>query len=86
MSTPSVQTAERTSADGADGTPIGATVCRLVLPDDLTADIGSVQLELAAKDASPIAAGAISLSLTAAPTASKDGLGFRGLGNRFDVF
>lgn len=48
-------------------------------PDDLTADIGSVQLELAAKDASPIAAGAISLSLTAAPTASKDGLGFRGL-------
>jgi hypothetical protein len=38
MSTPSVQTAERTSADAADGTPAGATVCRLVLPDDLTAD------------------------------------------------
>jgi hypothetical protein len=38
MSTPSIQTAERTSADADDGTPIGATVCRLVLPDDLTAD------------------------------------------------
>lgn len=38
MSNPAIQTAERTSADAADGTPIGATVCRLVLPDDLTAD------------------------------------------------
>jgi hypothetical protein len=38
MSAPSIQTAERTSADAPDGTPIGATVCRLVLPDDLTAD------------------------------------------------
>lgn len=38
MSTPSLLSAERTSADADDGTPIGATVCRLVLPDNLTAD------------------------------------------------
>lgn len=38
MSAPSISSAERTSADAADGTPSGATVCRLVLPDDLTAD------------------------------------------------
>ena len=48
-------------------------------PDELTADIGNVQLELTAKDASPIAAGAISLSFDASPAAAKDGLGFHGL-------
>jgi len=38
MSAPSCLSAERTSADAADGTPIGATVLRVLLPDDLTAD------------------------------------------------
>ena len=38
MPSPTIASAERTSADAADGTPAGATVCRLVLPDDLTAD------------------------------------------------
>lgn len=38
MPSPTIASAERTSADAADGTPSGATVCRLVLPDDLTAD------------------------------------------------
>lgn len=38
MPSPSILSAERTSADAADGTPIGATVLRVVLPDDLTAD------------------------------------------------
>jgi len=38
MSAPSCLSAERTSADAANGTPIGATVLRVLLPDDLTAD------------------------------------------------
>ncbi len=38
MAAPSMQSAERCSTDADDGTPIGATVVRVLLPDDLTRD------------------------------------------------
>ena len=46
--------------------------------DDLLADIGSLRLELAAKDASPIAAGSVGFVLDAASSAGKPGLNFTG--------
>lgn len=46
--------------------------------DDLLADIGNLRLELAAKDASPIAAGTVGLTLDANTTPGKTGLRFTG--------
>ena len=46
--------------------------------DDLIADVGSLRLELAAKDASPIAAGSVGFVLDAASTAGKPGVHFTG--------
>ena len=55
--------------------PLGADGIGL---DDLIADIGSLRLELAAKDASPIAAGSVGFVLDAASTAGKPGVHFTG--------
>jgi hypothetical protein len=55
--------------------PLGADGIGL---DDLIADIGSLRLELAAKDASPLAAGSVSFVLDAASTAGKPGVNFTG--------
>jgi len=46
--------------------------------DDLIADVGSLRLELAAKDASPIAAGSVGFVLDAASAAGKPGVHFTG--------
>lgn len=46
--------------------------------DDLIADIGSLKLELAAKDASPLAAGSVGFVLSAEGAAGKPGLAFDG--------
>lgn len=55
--------------------PLGADGLR---PDDLLADVGSLRLELAAKDASPIAAGSVGFVLEAAGAVGKPGLNFTG--------
>ena len=55
--------------------PLGADGVGL---DDLIADVGSLRLELAAKDASPIAAGSVGFVLDAASTAGKPGVHFTG--------
>ena len=55
--------------------PLGADGIGL---DDLIADVGSLRLELAAKDASPIAAGSVGFVLDAASTAGKPGVNFTG--------
>ena len=55
--------------------PLGADGIGL---DDLIADVGSLRLELAAKDASPIAAGSVGFVLDAASAAGKPGLNFTG--------
>ena len=55
--------------------PLGADGIDL---DDLIADVGSLRLELAAKDASPIAAGSVGFVLDAASTAGKPGVHFTG--------
>ncbi len=55
--------------------PLGADGIRL---DDLIADIGSLRLELAAKDASPITAGSVGFVLDATSTAGKPGVHFTG--------
>ena len=55
--------------------PLGADGVGL---DDLIADVGSLRLELAAKDASPIAAGSVGFVLDAASTAGKPGVNFTG--------
>lgn len=55
--------------------PLGADGIGL---DDLLADVGSLRLELAAKDASPIAAGSVGLVLDAAGAAGKPGMNFSG--------
>ena len=55
--------------------PLGADGIGL---DDLIADVGSLRLELAAKDASPIAAGSVGLVLDAAGAAGKPGMNFSG--------
>jgi hypothetical protein len=55
--------------------PLGADGIGL---DDLIADIGSLRLELAAKDASPIAAGSVGFVLDVASTAGKPGVDFTG--------
>ena len=55
--------------------PLGADGIGL---DDLIADIGSLRLELAAKDASPIAAGSVGFVLDAASTVGKPGVHFTG--------
>lgn len=55
--------------------PLGADGVSL---DDLIADVGSLRLELAAKDASPIAAGSVGFVLDAASTAGKPGVNFTG--------
>ena len=46
--------------------------------DDLIADVGSLRLELTAKDASPIAAGSVAFVLDAASTPGKLGVNFTG--------
>ena len=56
--------------------PLGADGVGL---DDLIADVGSLRLELAAKDASPIAAGSVGFVLDAASTAGKPGVHFTGM-------
>ncbi|MCX6889007.1 MAG: hypothetical protein NTU71_06190 [Verrucomicrobia bacterium] len=55
--------------------PLGADGVGL---DDLIADVGSLRLELAAKDASPIAAGSVGFVMDAASTAGKPGVHFTG--------
>lgn len=55
--------------------PLGADGLAL---DDLIADVGTLRLELAAKDASPIAAGSVGFVLEAASPAGKPGLSFAG--------
>jgi hypothetical protein len=55
--------------------PLGADGIGL---DDLIADVGSLRLELAAKDASPIAAGSVGFVLDAASSAGKPGVNFTG--------
>ena len=55
--------------------PLGAKGTGL---DDLIADIGTLRLELAAKDASPLAAGSVGFILDAASTAGKPGVLFTG--------
>ena len=55
--------------------PLGADGVGL---DDLIADVGSLSLELAAKDASPLAAGSVDLVLNAASSAGKPGVHFTG--------
>ena len=55
--------------------PLGAAGVGL---DDLLADIGSLRLELAAKDASPLAAGSVGFLLDAASQSGKPGLNFSG--------
>jgi hypothetical protein len=55
--------------------PLGADGIGL---DDLIADLGSLRLELAAKDASPLAAGTVGFVLDAASTPGKPGLNFTG--------
>ena len=55
--------------------PLGADGVGL---DELIADVGSLRLELAAKDASPIAAGSVGFVLDAASTAGKPGVNFTG--------
>jgi len=46
--------------------------------DELLADIGDLRLELAAKDASPLAAGSVGFTLEAAGTGDGSGLNFKG--------
>lgn len=53
---------------GADGVGI----------DDLLADIGTLKLDVAAKDASPLAAGSVGLTLAATSVANKPGVDFAG--------
>lgn len=53
--------------------PLGADGIGL---DDLIADVGSLRLELAAKDASPLAAGSVGLVLDAAGATGKPGMNF----------
>jgi hypothetical protein len=55
--------------------PLGADGVDL---DDLIADVGTLRLELAAKDASPIAAGSVGFVLDAASIAGKPGVNFTG--------
>ncbi len=55
--------------------PLGAEGVGL---EDLLADIGNLRLELAAKDASPLAAGSVGFVLDAASQAGKPGLNFSG--------
>ena len=55
--------------------PLGADGLGL---DELIADIGNLRLELAAKDASPIAAGSVGFILDAAGSAGKPGVNFTG--------
>ncbi|MEY4306704.1 MAG: hypothetical protein RJA95_72, partial [Verrucomicrobiota bacterium] len=55
--------------------PLGAHGVEL---DELIADVGSLRLELAAKDASPLAAGSVGFALEAASQTGKPGLDFKG--------
>ncbi len=55
--------------------PLGADGIGL---DDLIADMGSLRLELTAKDASPIAAGSVGFVLDATSTPGKPGVNFTG--------
>ena len=55
--------------------PLGADGVGLA---DLIADVGSLRLELTAKDASPIAAGSVGFVLDAASSAGKPGVNFTG--------
>jgi len=55
--------------------PLGAEGLGL---EDLLADIGSLRLDLAAKDASPLAAGSVGFVLEAAGQAGKPGMNFTG--------
>ena len=55
--------------------PLGADGLGL---DDLLGDLGALKLELAAKDAGPLAAGSVGLTLSAESKAGKPGLAFNG--------
>ena len=55
--------------------PLGADGLGL---DDLIADVGSLRLELAAKDASPLAAGSVGFVLDATSSAGRPGVSFTG--------
>lgn len=55
--------------------PLGADGIGL---DDLLADIGTLRLDVAAKDASPLAAGSVGLTLEATSVAGKPGVVFAG--------